>query len=283
MTAIADLSDLVNRLTGGNSGTPESVWFHKVARIAGAAATAPIAGRPASLWRYDGQPGAGTTPGAAAIPDESTAGALAQTDPGGGRQKWCVQGWATGLVAGTLLLYDRLLHVGGLSGTVTTAQNVQTTTTPTPALTRNTGGVGNIAFAEINTIIGTTGTTITMAYNDEGGNAATSPPTTIGGTGFREVTRAIMLPLASGDRGIQAVKTVTLLASTGTAGDFGVVIGNPLAYIGIGTAGGAGWRDFATGMPGIPEIATNACLALLWIPNTTTAPEVFGAFSTLEA
>jgi hypothetical protein len=92
-----------------------------------------------------------------------------------------------------------------------------------------------------------------------------------------------MLPLASGDTGVKAVKTVTLAATTGTAGNFGVVIGHPLAYIGIGTAGVGGWRDFVTGMPGIPEILTDACLAFLWIPQSTTAPELFGGFATLES
>ena len=62
MAAIADLSDLINRSTGGNSGTPDNLFFFKRARVAGAAATAPIAGRPASLWTYDGQPSAGTAP-----------------------------------------------------------------------------------------------------------------------------------------------------------------------------------------------------------------------------
>lgn len=282
MTALANLSDLINRASGGNSGTPENLWFHKVARDGGAAATALIAGRPASLWRYDGQPGAGATPTTAAIPDNTTDGGLKQADPGGGREKWLIQGWASGLVAGTLILYDRLLHIGGLSGTTTTAQNVQTST-PSPALTRYTDGVGNIAWAEIYTIIGTTATTISMTYRDQSNTASTSPTVAFGGTGFREVSRVIFLPLASGDTAIEAVESVTVTASTGTAGNFGVTIGHPLAYIGIGASGQAGWRDYSTGMPGIPEIQTDACLAFLWIPNTTTAPEVFGCISSVEA
>lgn len=282
MTALTDLSDLVNKATGGNSGTPDNLWFHKVARDGGAAATAPIAGRIASLWRYDGQPAAGANPTTAAVCDNTTNGGLKQADPGGGRQKFLYSAWAAGLVAGTLVLYDRLLHIGGLSGTTATAQNVQTTT-PTPTLTRYTDGLGNMAWCEIYTIIGTTATTVTMSYVDQGGNTQSSPAVAMGGTGFREVSRCIMLPLASGDTGIQAVKTVTLAATTGTAGNFGVTIGHPIAYVGIGMPGGGGWRDFSTGLPGIPEVQTDACLAFLWFPNTTTAPEVFGGLSMLES
>lgn len=278
MAAIADISDLINRATGGNSGTPQTVFFHKVSRVAGAAATAPIAGRWASLWTYDGHPAGGSAPGAVAAPTNSTTGALPFTSPGGGRESWLTQTWATGLVAGTLVLYDRLLHISGLSGTTTTAQTVGGT------LTRSTGGLGNIAWIEVYTIIGTTGTTVTMEYTNQAGTSSrVSTATTIGGTGFREVTRAIMLPLQAGDTGIQAVANVDLLASTGTAGNLGVTVGKPLAYYAIGAAGAPGWRDFVTGLPGIPAIEAGACLSLLWSPSTTTVPEVFGGYSIVEA
>lgn len=279
MTAITNLSDLVNLSTAGNSGTPENLVFHKQARVAGTAATAPIAGRPASLWTYDGSPGAGVAPTTVAIPDNTTNGGLKQADPGGSREKWLTQFWATGLVGGTLLLYDRLLHIGGLSGTTATAQTVAGT------LTRYTDGLGNFAWAEIYTQIGASSSTITMSYTDQGGSSgtpnSTSPAVAFGNTGFREVTRCIMLPLEAGDTGLKYIASVTH-ATTGTAGNYGVTIGHPIAYAGIGTAGAAGWRDFVSGLPGIPEIQTDACLAFLWFPITTTAPEIFGGISTVE-
>lgn len=278
MAAIADLSDLINRSTGGNSGTPQNVFFHKVARVAGAAATATIAGRWASLWTYDGHPGGGTAPGAVAVPTNATAGALPFVDPGGARESRMTQTWATGLVAGTLVLYDRLLHISGLSGTTTTAQTVGGT------LTRNTGGVGNMAWIEVYSIIGTTGTTVTMEYTNQAGTTGrVSTATGIGATGFREVSRAIQIPLAAGDTGIQAVANIDLLATTGTAGNIGLTVGRPIAYCGIGAAGAPGWRDFVTGLPGIPAIEAGACLSLLWSPSTVTAPEVFGGYAIVEA
>lgn len=277
MTAITDLSDLINLSTGGGSAAAQNAFFFKAARVAGAAATAPIAGRPASLWTYDGSTGPGAAPGAVAIPTNATAGALPFTSPGGGRESWLVQAWATGLVAGTLVLYDRLLHIGGLSGTVTTAQTVGGT------LTRNTAGTGNFIMAEVYTIIGTTATTITCSYsNTTPTSGRTTTAVAFGGTGFREVTRAVLMPLQSGDTGVSAVASTTVLASTLTAGNFGITVGKPLAYVGIGAAGAPGWRDFVTGLPGIPEIESGACLSLLWFPSTTTAPEIFGGYSIVE-
>jgi len=283
VAALSDISDLINRATGGNSGTPQSVFFHKVARIGGAVAAAPIAGRPASLWRYDGHPGAGAAPGAVAVPTAATVGALPFTNPGGGREKHLVQAWATGLVGGTVLLYDRLLHQSDLSGEATGAQTVQGTHPGSPALTRNTGGVGNFAFVEIYTQIGATARVVTMNYNNTVPTSGrVSPSVTIGGTGFREATRVIMLPLVAGDTGIRSVQSITLSGSTVGVGALGVTVGRPLAYMGVGGPGAAGWRDFTTGMPGIPQIETDACLALLWFPQTVTVPEIFGGYSMVE-
>jgi len=278
MAAIADLSALVNRLTGGNSGTPENLDFFKTSRIAGTADVAPIVGRLSSMWKWDGWPNpGGATPGAVAVPTRATAGALAQTNPGGGREKWLVGGGATGLVAGTIILYDRLLHIGGLSGTTTTAQTVGGT------LTRNTGGVGNQIWVEIYTQIGATSTTITGSYTDDAGNAGnTTTAVAFGNTGFREVSRIIKLPLAAGDRGVQAVASVTVLATTGTAGNFGVTVARPLAYLQVTQAGLGPWLSLIDGVP-IPEIDTDACLAMAWMPATTTGPEIHGMLTMLEA
>ena len=281
MAALTDLSDLINRQTGGNNGTPENVFYHKVPRVAGVAATATIAGRGCSLWTYDGYPAGGTAPGAAAIPTRATQGAIPFTAAGGTREKWLISAGIVPQVAGVYVLYDRLFHISGLSGVSTADQTVQGST-PSPALTRNTGGIGNFAFYEIYTAIGTTSTTLTMTYTDQDGNTGQTSTINIGATGFREVTRAQRIPLAAGDSGIRAIEKVKLTATTGTAGDFGITIAQPLAWIPVGAPGAGGWRDFTTGLPGIPKIDNNACLALFFIPATTTAPEVWGTMSFVE-
>jgi hypothetical protein len=281
MAALTDLSDLINRQTGGNSGTPESVFFHKVPRVGGAAATAPIVGRGASLWTYDGMPAGGAVPTSAAIPDRTTTGAIPFTAPGGSREKWLISAAVAPSVAGVYLLYDRLFHTGGLDGNITTDQTVQGST-PTPALTRNTGGAGNVVWYEIYSILGTTARTLTMTYTDQDGNTGQTATMNIGANNSREVTRAQRIPLAAGDTGVRAVEKVALNTGTGTAGNFGITIAQPLAWIPVGAAGTAGWRDYTTGLPGIPAIDPNACLALMFIPSATTAPEVWGCLSMVE-
>ena len=282
MAAITDLSDLINRQTGGNSGSPENIFFHKVGRSAGAAATALVAGRSASLWRYDGMPAGGAVPTVAAIPDRTTQGALPFTAPGGSREKWLIGAAIASQVSGVYLLYDRLFHIGGLSGTSTADQTVQGGTL-SPALPRNTGGAGNMAWYEVYTAIGATSTTLTMTYTNQAGTAAKTSTINIGATGFNAISRAQRIPLAAGDTGIRAIEKVKLTASTATAGNFGITIAQPLAWIPVGAAGVMGWRDYTTGLPGIPAVHPDACLALMFVPSAVTAPEFFGSLAFVEA
>ena len=179
------------------------------------------------------------------------------------------------------MLYDRLFHIGGLSGTSTAAQTVQGSPA-SPALTRYTGGTGNIAFYEIYTQIGTTLRTLTMTYTNQAGTTGGTSTIGIGGSSFREVTRMQRIPLAAGDSGIQSIQTVQLDVSTGTLGNFGITIAQPLAWIPVNVAGTMGWRDYTTGLPGIPVIDPDACLALMFIPVTSTAPELTGLLATVE-
>ena len=281
MAAITDLSDLINRQTGGNNGTPENIFFHKVPRVAGVAATAPIAGRGCSLWQYDGMPAGGAVPTSAAIPSRTTQGAISFTAPGGSRDKHLIGASIAPLTAGVYLLYDRLMHIGGLNATLTTSQAVQGAS-PSPVITRNTGGAGNIAFYEIYTIIGTTSRTLTMTYVNQAGTGSRTSTINIGANGFREVTRMQRIPLAAGDSGIQAINSIQLAGTTGTAGNFGITLAQPLAWIPVGAGGTMGWRDYTTGLPGIPVIDPDACLSLMFIPAAATAPELFGSLATIE-
>jgi hypothetical protein len=273
MAAITDLSDAINLATGGGTYQPQKPFVLKTNRVGSAAASAPVVGQWTSFWEYEGAPSGGAAPGAAAVPTSSTTGAIPLTTPTG-------ELWLAGLEValnypGTLLLYDRLLHCSGLSGTSTSAQTVGGT------LTRNTGGVGNIICAEVYTIIGTTGTTITCSYTDTSDNSATSTATVIGGTGYREAQRLLFLPLADGDNGVKAVASATLAGTTGTAGDFGINIIKPIATVGI-NSGGGGIADFISGIPKLPEIDSGACLALAFMPATTNALVGFCSLTILE-
>lgn len=281
MAAITDISDLINRQSGGNSGTPNNLFFHKVPRVAGAAAATTISGRGASLWTYDGMPAGGATPTAVAIPDRSLQGALPFLVATGGRDTHLIGASITPTSPGVWMLYDRLMHIGGLSGTSTADQDVQDEP-PSVSITRNTGGDGNIAWYEIYSVVGTVSTTLTMTYTNQSGTSGRTSTINIGATNFREISRAQRIPLAAGDTGIRSIEKVKLTATTGTAGSFGITLAQPIASIPVGSGGTAGWRDYTTGLPGIPVIDPNACLAWFFIPNGTVSPEFLGCLATIE-
>ena len=90
------------------------------------------------------------------------------------------------------------------------------------------------------------------------------------------------IPLAAGDSGIQSIQQIQLLLSTGTVGNFGITIAQPLAWIPVNVAGTMGWRDYTTGLPGIPVIDPDACLSLMFVAGANTPPEIYGTLATVE-
>jgi hypothetical protein len=111
MSAIADLATLQANLLKPIQRVPWS--FNTLTSIAG---------RPSSLWKVG--PLAGSSPSAPAVPDNTTAGGIPHVNGGSG-QLWLPRMGVGNTAIGTLMICDRLLHCGGLSGTVTGAQAVQ--------------------------------------------------------------------------------------------------------------------------------------------------------------
>lgn len=231
------------------------------------ASTTVIAGRPFDLWVST--PPVGVAPTTAAAPNRTTVGALGQQNSTTGTLAVIAARFSS-ISAGQYMVCDRLSHQGGLSGIVTTAQ---TTNLPTAALTRHTSGTGVMMALTIYTAVGATGTTVTVSYTNDAGTAGrVTEPVVFGGTGFREAGRLIMLPLQSGDTGVRSVQSVTVLATTATAGAFGVTLFKPLFAILVPDTNGvlpaAGYITGST-FGGIPEVIDDACLFLTTICAST--------------
>lgn len=246
------------------------------------ASLASTAGRLHSLWMT--APFTGATPSApttAAVPAGNAAGALAQNNAGAATLR-LGDAEISGANGGLLILCDRLSHQGSLVGNVNTTQ---TTNLPTAALTRYTDGVGVFIGLEIYSIIGTTGATVTCSYTDDGNNSgSTTDAIPIGATGFREVGRMLIPNLAAGDAGARAVASVTLSASTGTAGNIGVTLFKPLMCYPIPIGGGQMLKfdPLTTLYSQMPEILDDACLFWMFKPNTSATGIIQGSISFFE-
>jgi len=286
MTAIKDAIDLITQksnglvttadqiaslMTDGGAVAMETIYSHKEPRVAGAAASAAIIGQPLSMWQFEGTPLThGAVPTVWANPTRATLGGFQQANPGGGRTKLMLSLIAGCQNGGYLIIGDRLGHMGGLDGTLTTAQNVNGGSPGAP--TRNTGGVGNLLLIEIYTAVGATATTITANYtNDQGTAGQVTQPIVFGGASRQEAQRVMVMSLAAGDKGVRSVTSVTVLATTGTAGNFGVTLFRPLMCIPFASATGCGHIINALNHA-MSVLDTDACLSMIFVPTVAALP-----------
>jgi hypothetical protein len=176
-----------------------------------------------------------------------------------------------------IMLADILNINGGLDGTITTAQ---TTNLPTAALTRYTTGEGVHAALVIHLAVGTTATTATVSYTNQSNvSGRTSTAVVFGGSGFRETGSLIRIPLQGADTGIRSVESVTIAATTGTIGNFGVLLYKPLAFLFANDAESANVIDCVSSgrMVGqMSEVLDDACLSVFGVAPSGGTQSVQG-------
>lgn len=234
------------------------------------------AGQVFSLWTAAGVPGAGSAPGAAAVPTSATVGALGftnQTAPATSYIAWLAAQF--GNSASNLEIHDRLAHMGGLSGTVTTSQGALSLVTNSPGASRL--GDSNYSdvqwWLEVYTAMGATGVNATVAveYND----ASTGNLAAIALGATPRAGRLYPLVSASAGKFIRAVTGVTLSATTGTAGNFGITATRPRTSISAPLLNKTETFDWA--QLGLPAVANDSCLAMLMLCGTTSTGTVRGS------
>lgn len=289
---LTSVSDLIAMAT---ASTSETVIFSKKMNLAGGGATtafgfgANAVRQLLSLWRQDGQPaGATAIPSTAAVCTNATTGALRQATPASGARKYILNAFlAAGVNAAcTAVFYDRLSHQGGLSGTATGAQ---TTNLPTAALTRRTTGVGVEPWIEVYSSVGNTTATISASYTNDAGTTGQTTGALLNfvtGSGIAAVAeRLVPLPLQLGstDKGCRAVASVTLSASTGTAGNFGVTLAFPLFLFSIPLNGVGPNVNMvrAIGAPLSLGVDSDSCLSIGWFVSAVAATTNFELFGML--
>lgn len=233
------------------------------------------AGQFFSLWQATGVPGAGATPTTAAVPTSATTGAMGftnQTAPATSYISWLAPQASNN--ATNLEIHDRLAHMGGLSGIVTTSQGALSLVTNSPGAARL--GDSNYSdvqwWLEVYTALGATGVNATVAveYND----ASTGNLAAIALGATPRAGRLYPLVSASAGKFIRAVTGVTLSATTGTAGNFGITATRPRTSVSMPLANKTEVFDWA--QLGLPNVPNDSCLMMLMLCSTTTTGTVRG-------
>lgn len=239
------------------------------------------AGTYVSLWRATGRPGQGAIPAAAAACNNATVGGIRfsqQVDPVTSYGAYLEA--ATGNSAMTLEIHDRLAHMGGLNGTLTTAQTVgidfASLSSDNLAARKGDANYSDIQWwLEWYTATGATVATATVGvtYND-----GTTGTLTVSLAATRPGSLAIplngLIPAAGAGKYIRAITTVTLSATTGTAGSFGVTATRLRMSIGSPIANFKSVADWAA--LGLPEIFNGSCLFPIVLTSTTSSGTVRG-------
>lgn len=240
------------------------------------------AGTLVSLWRATGQPGQGAIPAAAAVCDNTLTGAMGFTQQVAPATSYGA--WANAVCSNsamTLEIHDRLMHMGGLNGTLTTAQTVNLDVNANLASGNLDKRKGDSNFSDIQwwlewyTATGSTAVTATVSvtYNDgttgtlSASLAATRPASFM-------LPLNGLIPAAAAGKYIRDVDSVQLSATTGTAGSFGVTATRPRMTMPLPLANKMEVFDWAA--LGLPEVANSSCLFPIVLTSTTSTGTVRG-------
>ena len=236
-----------------------------------------------SLWRATGQPGQGAIPTVVATCNNTTVGTIGfnqQTSPITSYGAYLEI--ATGNAAMTMELHDRLASMGGLNGTLTTAQSVNLDLSTLLSTVNINVRKGDANYSDVQwwlewyTATGATAVTATIAvtYND----GTTGNLSALSLASSRPASHMIplnsLIPSAQSGKFIRGIVSVTLSATSGTAGNFGVTATRPRMTLSAPIANHKFIADWA--QLGLPEIYNSSAIFPIVLTSTTSTGTVRG-------
>lgn len=240
------------------------------------------AGSYVSLWRATGQPGQGAIPAAAAVCTNALVGAMNFTQQNAPATSYgAYMEVATSNAAMTVEIHDRIAHMGGLSGTVTTAQTVGIDLSSLLSTSNVAARIGDDNYSDVQwwlewyTATGSTAVTATVAAVYDDGTTA-NITVSLAATRPASFMQSLngLIPAAQAGKYIRGITSVALSATTGTVGNFGITATRPRMTIGAPIANMKVIADWA--QLGLPEIKNSACLFPIVLTPTTSSGTVRG-------
>ena len=236
-----------------------------------------------SLWRATGQPGQGAIPTVVATCNNTTVGTIGfnqQTSPITSYGAYLEI--ATGNAAMTMELHDRLANMGGLNGTLTTAQSVNLDLSTLLSTDNINVRKGDANYSDVQwwlewyTATGATAVTATIAVTYNDGTTGNLSALSLAAT--RPASHMIplnsLIPSAQSGKFIRGIVSVTLSATTGTAGNFGVTVTRPRMTLSAPIANHKFIADWA--QLGLPEIYNSSAIFPIVLTSTTSTGTVRG-------
>ena len=236
-----------------------------------------------SLWRATGQPGQGAIPTVVATCNNTTVGTIGfnqQTSPITSYGAYLEI--ATGNAAMTMELHDRLASMGGLNGTLTTAQSVNLDLSTLLSTDNINVRKGDANYSDVQwwlewyTATGATAVTATIAVTYNDGTTGNLSALSLAAT--RPASHMIplnsLIPSAQSGKFIRGIVSVTLSATSGTAGNFGVTATRLRMTLSAPIANHKFIADWA--QLGLPEIYNSSAIFPIVLTPTTSTGTVRG-------
>jgi hypothetical protein len=174
-------------------------------------------------------------------------------------------------VNGTLMIYDRLVGVGGISLASAGDRTVDSAALPT----RSSGGDGVEAWVEVTTATSGTAPVLSMSsYTNELGTTGQNSGTVSFPAAATVLRSMVKFPLQVGDKGVRKCTTVNV-ATAGTTGDVNFILLKPIAFLPM-YANGSSVRSSLFEFMNIRELKDGASLSFAFLCNATTAPNLYG-------
>jgi hypothetical protein len=230
-----------------------------------------------SSWLGVGFPGAGATPpvytaGSGYTYSRTTTGALQYTNAA--VQNYLAKLFASGTIAGTLRIFDRLWACSGMGY----AASTYTVTTPGDLPARITDyGVGCEIWVEQSVAAGAASGTLTVNYKNpaDGAEAGVLPAV----VSAPVIGQAQPVPLLAGATGVRSIVSA-VNSATWTSGSWGLMIVKHIASIEVPLAGIGKTLDWAA--LGLPQIPNDACLFYIWQGGAATAVQVQATLDVID-
>lgn len=246
-----------------------------------ASQSAQVAGGLCSLWRATGQPAQGAVPTTPAVLTNLTTGAIGFSQQVAPAKSYIGNLSSTSSnSAMTLEIHDRLAHNGGLVLNVTTAQTIAGLDLVSLGVDQD--RIGDIDYSdvqwwlEVYTAGGATASNATINVTFDDNSTGNLNVQAVGGT----LGAGRLLPLtplkttAQQSLFIRGINSVTLSASTGTAGNFGFTATRFRTDLFMPIANAKFKSDLFDG--GFPNVPNGSCLFPVLLCSTTTSGTLRG-------
>lgn len=214
------------------------------------------------------------TPGAAAAPSTYAnltdfAGSVNNTNVSPGN-RYLTDVTVCATQPGTLLVYDRLGHIGAISLASTGNKTISSSALPRSMGTNDLNNVE--CWLEVDVATATTAPILSMnSYTNQDGTSGRAGGSITFPATATNVGYMAKLPLQAGDKGVQAVSTINV-ATAGSAGECNVMLMRPLAYVPVATANVATRLEVSQ----LPRVYDGSSIFFAWLATSTTVVDLWG-------